>query len=81
MTNSLANRTRVRPVVVGYLAVLVATATWGTSGIMVSYITTGSQITALSLAFWRDLSTFLVLYIGLRAIRPDWLRVRRQDLP
>lgn len=81
MTNSLADRIRVRPGVVSYLAVLVATATWGTSGIMVSYISTGSQITALSLAFWRDLSTFLLLFIGLRVIRPDWLRVRRQDLP
>jgi drug/metabolite transporter (DMT)-like permease len=65
---------------IGYVAVLAATAAWGTSGIAVHFISE-SQITALALAFWRDLSTFLVLFVGLRALRPAWLEVKRRDLP
>ena len=65
----------------GYLAVLFATACWGTSGIFVNFIMTGADVTALSLAFWRDLSTFLVLLTGVALFRPKWLRVNRRDLP
>ena len=66
---------------IGYLAVLCATAGWGTSGIFVNFIMTGADVTALSLAFWRDLSTFLVLLTGVALFRPKWLRVQRRDLP
>ncbi len=65
---------------VGYLAVLVATACWGTSGIWVQFIVATSGVSALALAFWRDLVTFLVLFLGLRVLRPDWLRTKRRDL-
>jgi DME family drug/metabolite transporter len=65
----------------GCLAVLIATACWGTSGIFVKYIMTGSDVTALALAFWRDLFTFLVLLVGVGLLRPAWLRVQRRDLP
>ncbi len=65
---------------VGYLAVLVATACWGTSGIWVQFIVDASGISALALAFWRDLVTFLVLFVGLRVLRPAWLRTKRRDL-
>jgi DME family drug/metabolite transporter len=64
----------------GYLAVLLATACWGTSGIFVKYIVASSDVTALALAFWRDLLTFLTLLTGMRLLRPGWLRVRRRDL-
>ena len=70
-----------RPDVVGYLAVLVATACWGMSGIFVKFVMTSTKMTALALAFWRDLSTFLVLLIGVGLLRPAWLHVRRRDLP
>ena len=66
--------------VLGYLAVLFATACWGTSGIWVEFVVDASGIEALPLAFWRDLATFAVLFAGLRLFRPAWLRVRRQDL-
>jgi len=65
----------------GTLAVLFATACWGTSGIFVNFIMTGADVTALSLAFWRDLCTFLVLLTGVALFRPKWLRVKRRDLP
>ena len=65
---------------VGYLAVLFATACWGTSGIWVEFIVETSGVLALPLAFWRDLTTFLVLFVTLRLLHPAWLRVQRHDL-
>ncbi len=64
----------------GYLGVLLSTACWGTSGIFVRFIVDSSDITALALAFWRDLLTFMILLIGMRALRPERLRIRRGDL-
>ncbi|MGD2176409.1 MAG: DMT family transporter [Anaerolineae bacterium] len=65
---------------VGYLAVLLATACWGTSGIWVQFVLDASEISALALAFWRDLTTFLILAVGLRLLHPSWLKVKQQDL-
>jgi len=65
---------------IGYLTVLLATACWGTSGIFVKLILTSDDISALALAFWRDLVTFAILLTGLALLRPSWLRVRRRDL-
>jgi len=64
----------------GILAVLGATACWATSGIFVNFIMAGGEVSALALAFWRDLTTFAVLLTGLRLLRPSWLRVARRDL-
>jgi len=66
--------------VVGYLTVLLATACWGTSGIFIKLIMSSSDVSALAMAFWRDLFTFAVLMMGLALLRPAWLRVRRRDL-
>jgi DME family drug/metabolite transporter len=69
---------------VGYLAVMIATACWGTSGIFVKFVMASSNVTALALAFWRDLFTFLVLLTGVGLLRPAWpdlvRRVQRHDL-
>jgi len=65
---------------IGSLAVLFAAACWGTSGLFVKWIAADTEITALALAFWRDLATFLVLLSGLALLRRSWLRVRRADL-
>ncbi len=81
MPSNLAIRDRVSQGAAGYLAVLIATACWGTSGIFVKYIAADGGITALALAFWRDTSTFLVLLIGVLLMRPSLLRVQRRDLP
>jgi DME family drug/metabolite transporter len=64
----------------GYAMVVLATAIWGTSGLFIKSVTSRTGISALSLAFWRDLSTFLVLAIGMALIRPALLKVRRRDL-
>ena len=64
----------------GYLAVLVSTVCWGTSGIFITFIVASSGVSALALAFWRDLFTFTVLLISLGLLRPGWLRVQRRDL-
>ena len=63
------------------LLVVVAAACWGTSGIFVKLITVDTGVSALSLAFWRDITTFTILFLGLVLSRRDWLRVRRSDLP
>lgn len=68
------------PDIVGTLAVLIAAACWGTSALFVKLILANQQVSALALAFWRDLSTFLVLLITLRLLRPTWLTVRKGDL-
>jgi len=69
-----------RSEVAGYLAVLLACAGWGTSGVFVKFIAADSNISALALAFWRDLSTFTVLLLTLGLLRPAWLRAQRRDL-
>jgi DME family drug/metabolite transporter len=65
----------------GFLMVLLATACWSTSGIFIRFVSDGSAIQPVGLAFWRDLSTFVVLLVGLAVFAPHLLRVRRQDLP
>lgn len=67
--------------VVGYLAIFIAAASWGTSGVFVKFIVAESKLSALALAFWRDLFTFLVLLTGVGLVRPTWLRVQRENLP
>jgi drug/metabolite transporter (DMT)-like permease len=47
----------------------------------VKLVVASSQVTALSLAFWRDLFTFAVLVIGVGLFQPSLLRVERCDLP
>ena len=74
------SRTPDRSDLVGSLAVLFAAASWGLSGVFVKLVGVEIEISALALAFWRDLVTFLVLFAGVGLFRRDWLRVRRADL-
>jgi drug/metabolite transporter, DME family len=71
---------KARPDLVASLAVLLAAACWGTSGIFVKFVAAETEVSALALAFWRDLSTFAVLAGALVFLRPSWLRVRRADV-
>jgi drug/metabolite transporter (DMT)-like permease len=64
----------------GSLAVLFAAASWGMSGVFVKWLGADIEVSALALAFWRDLVTFLVLVAGVGLCRPAWLRVQRADL-
>jgi len=61
--------------------VVAATVVWSTSGIFISLVVQNWDISAVSLAFWRDLSTFTALLIGIAFVRPTLLRVKRKDLP
>ena len=63
------------------LLVILATIFWSTSGIFISLTVRNWDISAVSLAFWRDLATFSTLLIGISLLRPTLLRVRRRDLP
>ncbi len=65
----------------GLILVIVATLCWSTSGIFINLITDATQISAVGLAFWRDLSTFIILLVGISLIRPSYRKVKRQDLP
>jgi len=68
------------PESLGPLTVLVAAACWGTSALFVKLILANQDVSALALAFWRDLATFVTLLIGLGTFRPRWLRIRREDI-
>jgi drug/metabolite transporter (DMT)-like permease len=61
--------------------VLAAAALWGTSGVFVKLIVVEAEVSALALAFWRDLSTSVLLAFGLAVFRPAWLRAERSQLP
>ncbi|HEY53968.1 MAG TPA: EamA family transporter [Caldilineae bacterium] len=73
------NRDRSRGKGVGL--VIIAAACWSTSGVWVKFIVEASGISAIDLAFWRDLATFVTLLAGVSLIRPSLLRVRVRDLP
>jgi drug/metabolite transporter (DMT)-like permease len=65
----------------GGLMVILATMFWSTSGIFISLVFQNWDISAVSLAFWRDISTFTTLFVGIIVLRPSLLRVKRKDLP
>ena len=64
----------------GYIAVILAAAGWATSGIFVKAIQLGSDISPLALAFWRDLGTAIVLFVGMFFFRRDKLQIQKRDL-
>jgi drug/metabolite transporter (DMT)-like permease len=49
--------------------------------LFIRWTVASAGFSALALAFWRDLATFLGLFAGLALLRPKWLRVERRDLP
>jgi drug/metabolite transporter (DMT)-like permease len=65
----------------GILLVLAATACWGTSGLFIFNITGRSDLSAVGLAFWRDLFSTAILLAGILIIKPSLLRIKLQDLP
>ena len=63
------------------LLVVTATACWGTSGIFINLIIRQSGLSAVGLAFWRDLTTSLLLLAGILIIKPSLLVIKKKDLP
>lgn len=60
---------------------MIATACWGTSGIFIFNIVEKSGLSAVGLAFWRDLISSLILLVGILIIRPKLLLVKKKDIP
>ncbi len=65
----------------GIFLVLIATACWGTSGIFIINIIEKSGLSAVGLAFWRDLISSLILLVGILIIRPKLLHLKKKDIP
>lgn len=65
----------------GILIVIAATACWATSGIFINLIIRETELSAVGLAFWRDLTTSILLFVGILIIKPKLLIVKKKDLP
>lgn len=65
----------------GILLVITATACWATSGIFINLIVRQSGLSAVGLAFWRDLTTAILLFLGILILKPGLLVVKKNDLP
>jgi drug/metabolite transporter, DME family len=65
----------------GLLMVVLATVCWSTSGFLINVVVDSTAISSAALAFWRDLTVAMVLFIALAALQPRALRVQRRDLP
>lgn len=59
----------------GYLIAIVGIFFWSFTGILLSYLLTNFQISALLLAFWRDLFVCVALALALFLIRRPLLRI------
>lgn len=77
----MTDQTPIRSPRSGIALVILASALWSTSGIFITLVVEGSGVSPVSLAFWRDLATFLCLLIGITTLKPELLRIRRRDLP
>lgn len=65
----------------GILIVIAATTCWATSGIFIKLIIRDTELTAVGLAFWRDLTTSVFLLVGILIVKPKLLIVKVKDLP
>jgi drug/metabolite transporter (DMT)-like permease len=71
----------ISPRLSGILIVIAAAACWGMSGIFINLIIRETELSAVGLAFWRDLTTSLFLLLGILVIKPRLLIIKRKDLP
>lgn len=67
--------------ITGILLVVFASICWGSSGVFIFNIVEKGGLTAVGLAFWRDLVSSLILLAGLLIVNPKLLRVKKEDLP
>ncbi|MFN2114027.1 MAG: DMT family transporter [Anaerolineales bacterium] len=65
----------------GILLVITATICWATSGIFINLIIRQSGLSPVGLAFWRDLTTSLLLLAGILVFKPSLLVIKNKDLP
>jgi len=64
----------------GYLLVIGAACGWATVGVLVKQIRLNYAPTPITLAFWRDFLTFVVMITALGLFDRSLLRVKREDL-
>ncbi len=69
-----------RPIA-GILMVIGAAASWGMAGIFVHTFLANCNGTAVSLAFWRDLTAFLGLFFFTLFTCPQNLKIKKKDMP
>ncbi len=65
----------------GIVAILLAAACWGSSGIFIKLIMVAGPFSSLFLAFWRDAAAFLVFFTLALCIGHRQLLIRRKDWP
>jgi drug/metabolite transporter (DMT)-like permease len=65
----------------GLALVVLASVCWSMSGLFITFVVAGSDVSAGNLAFWREVFTSAVLFAGIRVLKPSLLRVKRRDLP
>jgi len=64
----------------GYSIAIISAVILSTTAIFIRYLTQTYQIPALVLAFWRELFVALVLFLTLKLISPNLIKVKKQDI-
>src|SRR5512145_2536498 len=64
----------------GYILSISAGLIWATTGILIKHLLDRYGMSALALAFWRDAFIALACLIGLLAVCPGLLRIRKREL-
>ena len=67
--------------IVGCTALITAASFWGASGVFVKLIIANEDVSAASLAFWRDFTTFLCLLFAGLFRNPAKIWMKRSDWP
>jgi drug/metabolite transporter, DME family len=66
---------------IGVLSMIIATACWGMTGIFVKFIILDSSMSATALAFWRNFTAFLVMFVYVGIKNKSKLKVKTKNLP
>ena len=67
--------------ILGLVAVLLAAASWGASGVFVKLIMAAGPVSSLSLAFWRDSAAFVLFFSLALSINRGRITIQRTDWP
>ena len=65
----------------GYTIAVLSAIILSTTAILIRHLTQTYQLPALILAFWRELFVALTLLVVLRVVRPNLIRIKKQDFP
>ena len=65
----------------GYTVAVLSAIILSTTAILIRYLTQNFQLPSLILAFWRELFVALTLLLTLIFIRPDLIKIKKQDFP